>query len=269
MKAAGKRKSSRPVGKLISLSIIAVAVGIAIYVERRNTVFPWTDAVTIDADVVHVAAAVGGRIVDIPVSENILVSKGDLLFQIDPVPYRLAVAQAESDLAIAEAALETQQRVLSTQRSAAKVAAEQVQRAATNLELAKRTVERLTPLAAKGYVPTQQLDQAQTAQNDAETSLQQAHVQEAAAIAAIDTDAAAKATIRARNDRACDADKFAVAAALFTNYFTALRSPAPQPRISDLTAAEHTTVCSADSRWETHPERIRGGILRGAAGLRG
>jgi membrane fusion protein, multidrug efflux system len=198
MKAAGKRTSSRPVGKLISLSIIAVAVGIAIYVERRNAVFPWTDAATIDADVVHVAAAVGGRIIDIPVSENTLVSKGDLLFQIDPVPYRLAVAQAESDLAIAEASLETQQRVLSTQRSAAKVAAEQVQRAETNLELAKRTVERLTPLAAKGYVPTQQLDQAQTTQNDAETSLQQAHVQEAAAIAAIDTDAAAKATIRAR-----------------------------------------------------------------------
>src|SRR6202034_1611921 len=110
---------------------------IAIYVERRNAVFPWTDAATIDADVVHVAAAVGGRIIDIPVSENTLVSKGDLLFQIDPVPYRLAVAQAESDLAIAEASLETQQRVLSTQRSAAKVAAEQVQRAQTNLELAK------------------------------------------------------------------------------------------------------------------------------------
>jgi multidrug efflux system membrane fusion protein len=183
---------------LISLSIIAVAVGIAIYAERRNAVFPWTDAATIDADVVHVAAAVGGRIIDIPVSENTMVSKGDLLFQIDSVPYHLAVAQAESDLAIAEASLETQQRVLSTQRSAAKVAAEQVQRAETNLELAKRTVERLTPLAAKGYVPTQQLDQAQTAQNDAATSLQQAHVQEAAAVAAIDTDAAAKAGIRAR-----------------------------------------------------------------------
>jgi multidrug efflux system membrane fusion protein len=198
MKTAGKRASSLPIGKLVSLLVIATAIGIAIYVARRNAVMPWTDAASIDADVVHVAAAIGGRIIEIPVSENTLVARGDLLFQIDPVPYRITVAQAEADLAIAEASLDTQERLLSTQRSAAKVAGEQVQRAETNLELAKRTVERLTPLAAKGYVPTQQLDQAQTSQHDAETSLQEAHVQEAAAIAAIDTDAAARANVQAR-----------------------------------------------------------------------
>lgn len=198
MKTAGKRASSSPIGKLASLAIIAMAVAIGIYVARRTALLPSTDAAAIDADIVHVAAAVGGRIIEIPIAENSRVTRGDLLFQIDPVPYQLAVAQAEADLALAEAALATQERVLSTQRSAAKVAAEQVQRAESNLELSKRTVERLTPLATKGFVPTQQLDQAQTAQRDAETSLQQAHVQEAAAIAAIDTDAAAQATVRAR-----------------------------------------------------------------------
>jgi membrane fusion protein, multidrug efflux system len=198
MKMAGKRASSRPSGKLVSLLIIATAIGIAIYVAHRNAVMPWTDAASIDADVVHVAAAIGGRIIEIPVTENALVARGDLVFQIDPVPHRIAVAQAEADLAIAEASLDTQERLLSTQRSAAQVAAEQVQRAETNLELAKRTVERLTPLAAKGFVPTQQLDQAQTSQHDAETSLQEAHVQEAAAITTIDTDAAARATVQAR-----------------------------------------------------------------------
>jgi membrane fusion protein, multidrug efflux system len=198
MKMEGKRAATAPIGKLISVLLIAAAISMAIYVAHRDTIMPWTDAATIDADVVHVAAAIGGRIIEIPVAENTLVAKGDLLFQIDPVPHRIAVMQAEADLAIAEASLETQERLLSTQGSAAKVADEQVQRAETNLELAKRTVERLTPLAAKGYVPTQQLDQAQTSQRDAETALQQAHVQEAAAIAAIDTDAAARANVRAR-----------------------------------------------------------------------
>jgi membrane fusion protein, multidrug efflux system len=198
VKMAGKQRSSVPIGTLISLLIIAAAIGIAVYTARRNAAMPWTDAASIDADVVHVAPVIGGRITEIPVAENDLVSKGDLLFQIDPVPHQIAVAQAEADLAIAEAALDTQERLLSTQRSAAKVAAEQVRRAETNLELARRTVERLTPLATKGYVPTQQLDQAQTSQLDAETSLQQAHVQEAAAITAVDTDAAAQATVRAR-----------------------------------------------------------------------
>jgi multidrug efflux system membrane fusion protein len=66
------------------------------------------------------------------------------------------------------------------------------------LDLATRTAERLRPLAAKGYVPVQQLDQAETARCDAVASLQQAQEQESAAIRAIDTDAAAKAEVRAR-----------------------------------------------------------------------
>ena len=49
-------------------------------------------------------------------------------------------------------------------------------------------------------MPTQQLDQAQTVQRDAETSLRQAREQEAAAERAIDTDEGAEATVRARKD---------------------------------------------------------------------
>jgi membrane fusion protein, multidrug efflux system len=198
MKAAGEARRSPPVGKLISVAVLLIAVGLGVYVLRRNAELPSTDAATIDADVVHVAASVGGRIIDIPVAENTRVAKGDLLFQIDPVPHRLLVAQAEADLSLAEAALDTQRRVLSTQRSAAAVAREQTLRATTNLELASRTVERLSPLAIKGYVPKQQFDQAQTAQRDAETSLRQAREQEAAAENAIGTEEGAEAAVRAR-----------------------------------------------------------------------
>ncbi len=198
MKAAGTARRHPPVGKLISLAIVVLAIGFGFYALRRSALLPSSDAATIDADVVHVAASVGGRIISIPVTENMLVSEGDLLFQIDPVPHRLAVSQAEADLDLAEAALDTQRRVLSTQRSTVAVAKEQTLRATTNLELATRTVERLTPLAAKGYVPTQQLDQAQTAQHDAETSLRQAREQEAAAERAVGTEEGAEAAVRAR-----------------------------------------------------------------------
>lgn len=197
MKTAGKPRR-KIFGRLISLIIIAAAIYIAVEVSRRSAERPSSDDATIDGDVIHVAAAVGGRIVAIPVAENDLVAAGDLLFQIDPVPYRLSLAQAQSDLDIAVAALASQRRVLATQRSAATIAADQVKRAATNLELATRTVERLEPLASKGYVPAQQLDQAQTAQRDAATSLIQAREQETAAVGAIDTDQAAEATVRAR-----------------------------------------------------------------------
>jgi multidrug efflux system membrane fusion protein len=197
MKTAGKVHGPTW-AKAVSLLIIAAALLFAIYVANRWWETPSTDDATIDADVVHVAAAVGGRIISIPISENSRVDKGDLLFQIDPKPFELAVRQAQSDLALAQAGLATQRRVLSTQRSTATVAGDQVGRAATNLNLALRTVDRLRPLAARGYIPKQQLDNAETAARDAATSLQQAREQATAAVRAIDTEAGAEATVRAR-----------------------------------------------------------------------
>ncbi len=197
MKAAGIRRRA-PLTILLSLVIIAVAAGLGLYALYRSQIMPTTDDASIDAEIVHIAAEVSGRIINIPVEENSRVKEGDLLFQIDPVPYQDAVDRARANLAVAKATLETQRRHLSTQRSAAAVAADQSQSAETNLDLATRTVERLRPLAASGYVPSQQLDQAETTQRDAITSLQQAQEQEAAAVEAIDTDDAAVATVQAR-----------------------------------------------------------------------
>jgi membrane fusion protein, multidrug efflux system len=197
MRAAGTNHRA-PWTMLVSLAIVAAAVGLGGYALHRSSIMPTTDDASIDADVVHVAAEVGGRIVSIPVEENGHVSKGDLLFQIDPAPYQLSVDQARANLEVAKATLETQRRFLSTQRSSAAIAADQMRSAETNLDLATRTVERLGPLAARGYVPTQQLDQAQTAQRDAVSSLQQARERQAASVRAIDTDAAAIATVQAR-----------------------------------------------------------------------
>jgi membrane fusion protein, multidrug efflux system len=197
MQAAGTHRRA-PWAALVSLAIIAAAIGFGLYALHRSAITPTTDDASIDADVVHIAAEVGGRIVSIPVEENAHVRQGDLLFQIDQLPYQLLVDQARANLAVAKATLETQRRFLSTQRSTAIVAADQTRSAETNLALATRTVERLRPLAGKGYVPTQQYDQAQTTQHDAVTALQQAREREAASVRAIDTDDAAIATVQAR-----------------------------------------------------------------------
>ena len=103
MKAAGAKAPNR-IGRVVSLLVILLAIGAGIVALQRRAVRPETDDATIDADVVHVASQVGGRIIEIPVAENDRVAKGDLLFQIDPVPYRLAVAQTQADLDLAEAA---------------------------------------------------------------------------------------------------------------------------------------------------------------------
>ena len=65
----------------------------------------------------RVAASVGGRIVELPVTDNQRVAKGDVLFRLDPVPYRLAVAQAEADLSVARAGLETQRRAITREQA--------------------------------------------------------------------------------------------------------------------------------------------------------
>jgi membrane fusion protein, multidrug efflux system len=197
MKAAGKSHVALW-RRLISFAIIVLAAVLGFYVLRETETHPTSSDASIDADVVHVAALVGGRILKLGVSENARVAEGDLLFQIDPVPYRLAVEQGTAELSIAQAQLETRGRTLSTERSNATIAHDQTKTAGENHELAVRTVQRLRPLATSGYVPQQQFDQAQVAEKDTATALVQAKEREAAAFQAIGTEAAEEATVAAR-----------------------------------------------------------------------
>jgi multidrug efflux system membrane fusion protein len=185
-------------GRLIAAAAIALAVVTALLVASWVREHPSSSDASIDADVVHVAAAVGGRIIEIRVRENSPVHRGDVLFQIDPLPYQLVVSQTQADLAVAEAQLDTQRKYVSTQRSNATVARDQAANARANYELATRTAERLRPLTAKGYVPNQQLDQADVTARDAATRLQQAQVQQLAAVQAIDTVQAGESLVAAR-----------------------------------------------------------------------
>lgn len=197
MKMAGVRSSPKR-GKLITLVIVLLAVLLSVYAYQRTSRYPSSDDASLDADLVHVASPVGGRIAKIHVAENQLVAKGDVLFEIDPVPYQLLVAQARADLELARAALGTRQRTISTERATASIASEQTRRAEQNYALTARTVERLRPLVADGYVPTQQLDQAQVAQRDAGVSLRQANTQRAATAGAVGNEDDAIATVHAR-----------------------------------------------------------------------
>ena len=67
---------------------------------------PWTRDATVRAYVVTMASEVAGRIVELPVRDNQLVRKGDLLMVIDPTDYRIAVAMAEAQVAQTKAMAE-------------------------------------------------------------------------------------------------------------------------------------------------------------------
>jgi multidrug resistance efflux pump len=114
MKPARRRRP--PIwAALISLAIIVGAAAFADYTWERLALTPSTDNASIDADVVHVAAAVGGRISAIPVEENSRVARlGGSVFAGVAVPVYDAgarAAQLEQARSEADAAAEHLERI--------------------------------------------------------------------------------------------------------------------------------------------------------------
>ncbi|HCP79932.1 MAG: multidrug transporter subunit MdtN [Pusillimonas sp.] len=193
--AEASHSSTRRIAVLLAVVVIlAAVVAGAIYWRYLDRNLMSEDAL-LEADVVHISAAVPGKIVELNVAEGSRVTQGDILFRLDPQSYALRVEQAEAELAAAQAALSTRERQIRAETANASVAKEQIERAQSNLDLARKTVERLTPLAKKGYVTQQDLDAARTALRDAQVSLSQAQSQSTAAQELIGEVEAARATV--------------------------------------------------------------------------
>ncbi len=62
-----------------------------------------TDNAYVQQDKVTVSGEIGGKIVAVLTGENQQVKVGDILFRIDPEPYRLEIAQADASIAAAQA----------------------------------------------------------------------------------------------------------------------------------------------------------------------
>src|SRR5262249_52252658 len=75
-------------------------------VERDVTEYADFTARTAAVDSVEVRARVWGYLDRVNFQEGVLVKKGDVLFEIDPLTYRAALAQARGNLASAEARVE-------------------------------------------------------------------------------------------------------------------------------------------------------------------
>ncbi|MED5611930.1 HlyD family secretion protein [Pseudomonas sp. JH-2] len=95
--------------------VVAVFIGRTLWVNYMDT--PWTRDGRVRADIINVAPDVSGVVVEVPVRDNQQVKKGDLLMQIDPDHYRIAVKQAEAQVASRLATLKMRQ--LNAKRRAA------------------------------------------------------------------------------------------------------------------------------------------------------
>ena len=141
-----------------------------------------TDNAYVQQDKVAVSAEVGGQIVTIGVREGQQVQAGDLLFTVDPEPYRIQIAQA--DAAIATAQANATALASSSELSGADVAA-----AREDIGFAQSTFERQSALWARGFTTKAAYDAAQHQVAQAREELRLAEAKGAEARARLSTGA--------------------------------------------------------------------------------
>lgn len=93
------------VPQLITLVVVLSALVLGWFAWNHYTRSPWTRDARVSADVVTLSADVSGRIVRLLVRDNQHVDKGQLLLEVDPVSYILAVEHAQRSIEVAKAAL--------------------------------------------------------------------------------------------------------------------------------------------------------------------
>jgi membrane fusion protein (multidrug efflux system) len=137
-----------------------------------------TDDAQIKQDIVSVSAQVTGPVQQVFVKDGARVKRGDLLFRIDPAPFRVAVEQAQAQLAAAK--LQTTQLRTQAAGTGADITGEQA-----NLAIKRNALARQQALLAKGFTTRSDYDDALNEVKTAEQDLADARARAANAHAAL------------------------------------------------------------------------------------
>ena len=144
-KAAPQHPWARPLGRILSGVLILAAVLLGSYIYRLYYANPRTDDAYVHANTAALAAHVSGQIVKLPIRDNQHVNKGDLLFVVDPRPYRLALDTAKTKLNLTEIEIKTLQDTINS-------AAAQLTERRVDAANAKQYLDRIVPLRARDFV---------------------------------------------------------------------------------------------------------------------
>ena len=147
------------------------AVLLILWVWSTVEKHPRTDDATVEANVIGVAPRARGQIIQLNIQDNQEVKAGDVLFQIDPADYQLALANAQSALATLDQQIEVARSQDEELKFQVKAAAAGMAQAEAELQRATNLVHRLQPLVPQGYATVDDLDKAQTAVAVAAASL--------------------------------------------------------------------------------------------------
>jgi membrane fusion protein, multidrug efflux system len=139
---------------LVVLPLVAVIAGLVFYLNGGRYVT--TDDAYIGAQKVLITPDISGKIEKVVVREGQPVREGDVLFEIDPVPFRLAEQQAKATL---DQARTTYDNLVAN----IKIYGQMQDLAQQGVDLKQRDVDRKTTLAKSNFGSQLDLDNASTA----------------------------------------------------------------------------------------------------------
>lgn len=139
---------------LVVVPIVAAAAGLGFYLSGGRYIS--TDNAYVGAQKVLITPDVSGKINRIVVREGQHVAPGDILFEVDPEPFKLALAQAQAKLAMTQVDLANLKSSIKSLTTLADLAQK-------NVELKQRDVERKSALMAKSAGSQLDLDNSASA----------------------------------------------------------------------------------------------------------
>ena len=138
---------------MVLLPVILIILGL--WYWAHSTRYQSTDNAYVYANQVSVTPQVTGRVIAVPVVQNQAVTPSEVLLEIDPAPFQLALDQANANL-------KTVSDQIRAQRQTLRAAQAELQGAEANVAYLKRDVQRKTNLVKKDVVPAARLDDLKT-----------------------------------------------------------------------------------------------------------
>ena len=174
--AAPRKRNGRRLALMASIPVILAAAGGYFWFTGGR--YQETDNAYVEQAKVAISADVAGRIATVSVHENQPVKAGDVLFALDPEPYRIALAQA--DAALATARVNVEQLKVAYGTAKAQLGASQ-----STLAIRQAAFDRKNALVENGTAADATLDDAKLALETAKNAVTAAEQQLASAVAAL------------------------------------------------------------------------------------
>ena len=181
MQSAKPRRARPRLGKIAVMAAVPLLLIVgAVWYYLATGRYVSTDNAYVRQDKVSVSALVGGDIVEVAVHENQKVKAGDLLFRVDPEPFRIAIAQAEAAIAAAQV------KVVGLQTDLGNTGVD-IGGAAEDVSFYEQAMKREQALMDRGFNTRARIESAQHDLADARSKLADARAKALAAQAALAT----------------------------------------------------------------------------------